>query len=400
MTGPALLDRLRELERHKHAIEVEELALIAQLETDGVAFDLGAKNTVDLLRYALNIGAHDAAGRVKLAAAVCERRTLTGVPVEPAHPQTAAALAEGSISVRAAATVVATVDRISDFVVDDAGPLFETNLIEFARDHDPETLGKYANGMKARVDQDGAYRDLERAHRRRELTLNRRADGSGTLSGELTCEAAEYVHTLLDTLAKPKLDAETGQRDLRSAGQRRHDALLEAMKLLYAAGTLPTVNGCATLMVLRAEVDDLATGSGIAQTAHGYAVPMDVAKGWLDPEARAILVLLSKTKGIVAYSDKHRFFTEQQRLTMFARDKGCSYWGCDSTFSWTQAHHVTDFAITKRTSVDDGALACTANHATFEQMGWKSIMHGGLPHWVPPDWVDPERRPRRNKLHD
>ena len=82
-------------------------------------------------------------------------------------------------------------------------------------------------------------------------------------------------------------------------------------------------------------------------TAHGVAVPMDVAKGWLDPEARAILVLLSKTRGIVAYSDKHRLFTEQQRLAMFARDKGCSYWGCDSTFSWTQAHHVTDFAITK-----------------------------------------------------
>jgi hypothetical protein len=281
--------------------------------------------------------------------------------------------------VRAAGTIVATVDKIDDLVADHAGPLFETNLIEFARDHDPETLGRYAHGMKAKLDQDGAYRDLERAHRRREVTLHRRADGSGIISGELTCEAAEYVHTLLDTLAKPHLEPD-GTRDLRTAGQRRHDALLEGLKLLFAAGTLPTVNGCATLMVLRAEVDDLATGTGIAHTAHGFAVPMDVAKGWLDSEARAILVLLSKTKGIVAYSDKHRFFSEQQRLAMFARDKGCSYWGCDSTFSWTQAHHVTDFAITRRTSVDDGALACTANHATFEKMGGfrRSSQHGQL----------------------
>jgi hypothetical protein len=374
--------------------------VIAKLEARQVAFELGAKNTVDLLRHALTIGARDAAGRVKLAAAVCERRSLTGVPVEPAHPQTAAALAEGSISVRAAATIVATVDKIDDLVADDAGPLFEANLIDFARDHDPQTLARYATGMKARVDQDGAYRDLERAHRRRELSLQRRADGSGTLSGELTCEAAEYLDTMLDTLAKPHLDAETGRRDLRSAGQRRHDGLLEAMKLLFASGALPTVNGCATTLVLRAEVDDFAKGTGIAHTAHGYAVPMDVAKGWLDPEARAILVLLSKTRGIFAYSEKHRFFTEQQRLAMFARDKGCSYWGCDSTFSWTQAHHVTDYKITRRTSVDDGALACTANHATFEKMGWRSEMVGGFPHWVPPDWVDPEHRPRRNRLHD
>ena len=91
-----MLDRLRELERRKLAIEVEELTLIAQIDTDGLAFDLGAKSTVDLLRYALNIGARDAAGRVRLAAAVSERATVTGVPVGPAHPQTAAALTEGA----------------------------------------------------------------------------------------------------------------------------------------------------------------------------------------------------------------------------------------------------------------------------------------------------------------
>ena len=302
---------------------------------------------------------------------------------------------------RAAGTIVATVDKIDDLVADDAGPLFETNLIDFARDHDPETLGRYAHGMKAKLDQDGAYRDLERAHRRREVTLHRRADGSGTLSGELTCEAAEYVDTMLDTLAKPTPDAETGQRDLRSAGQRRHDALLEAMKLLFAAGTLPTVNGCATTLVLRAEVDDLAKG-----TRHRPHRPRRTPSPWTSPRAGSTpkpersWCCCRRRRGIVAYSDKHRLFTEQQRLAMFARDKGCSYWGCDSTFSWTQAHHVTDYKITRRTSVDDGALACTANHATFEKMGWRSEMVGGYPHWVPPDWVDPEHRPRRNRLHD
>jgi len=216
---------------------------------------------------------------------VCERTTLTGVPVEPAHPQTAAALAEGSISTRAAATIVRTVDAIDDFVVDDAGPLFEQNLIEFARDHDPETLGRHAHGMKHRLDQDGAYREADRA-------------------------------------------------------QRRHDALLEAMKLLFASGQLQTVNGCATTIVLHADLDDFGKGEGVAWTAHGVAVPTNLAKRWLDPEARALMVLLSRTKGIVAYSDKQRLFTEQQRLAMFARDQGCSYWGCDAPIAWTQAHHL------------------------------------------------------------
>jgi hypothetical protein len=399
LSGPELLAVFREQERIKHQADLVELAVIAKLEARNVAFDLGAKNTVDLLRHACNIGARDAGGRVKLAAAVTERTTLTGVPVEPAHPQTAAALGAGQISVRAAGTIVRTVDAISDFVVDEAGPLFETSLIDFARDHDPETLGKYAHGLKIRLDQDGAYRDLERAQRRRGITPRRRPDGSGPAEVELTSELHEYLATVFDTFGKPH-PGPNGERDLRTPAQRRHDALLEAMKLLFASGRLPTVNGCATTLVLHADVDDFAQNQGVAWTANGVAVPMGHAKGWLDPEARAILVLLSKTKGIVAYSDKHRLFTEQQRLAMFARDKGCSYWGCDATFAWTQAHHMTDWAITRRTSVDDGALACSANHATFERMGWRSEMINGYAHWIPPSWVDPEQRPRRNHVHD
>ncbi len=203
LTGTAVLDRLRELEGRKKAIEVEQLGLIAQVEADGLAYDLGAKSTAVLLRDALHIGARDAAGRVRLAAAVTPRRTLTGELVEAAHPQTAAALAAGVISTRHAATVVAMTDRIDDLLADQSAPLFECALLDFAADHDPDILARFANGLYARVDQDGAFRDVEAAHRRRTITLHRRPDGSGSIAGELTCEAAEYLETLFDTLAKP-----------------------------------------------------------------------------------------------------------------------------------------------------------------------------------------------------
>jgi hypothetical protein len=148
------------------------------------------------------------------------------------------------------------------------------------------------------------------------------------------------------------------------------------------------------------DADALATGQGTARTGYGYTVPADLAKTWLEPEARAILVLLSKTKGIEAYSSTQRLFTEQQRLAMLARDGGCSYWGCDTPGAWTEAHHVYDWRKTKRTRVDEGAPVCGGNHRSFEQMGWTSTMINGRPHWIPPAWVDPTRTPRRNQLHD
>ncbi len=242
------------------------------------------------------IGARDAAGRVRLAAAVTPRRTLTGETVEAQHPQTAAALAEGcdldpgrghgrgddGQDRRPARRPVSTnVSRRA--------------LLDFARDHDPDLLARFANGLYARVDQDGAFRDIEAAHRRRSLSLHRRADGSASIAGELTCEAAEYLETLFDTLGKPHPGPD-GERDPRTPGQRRHDALLGAFKILFSSGSLPTANGCATTLVLTATVGEFADGTGIVHTAHGYAVPTAVADRWLDPKAKAILVLLSKTK--------------------------------------------------------------------------------------------------------
>ncbi len=111
-------------------------------------------------------------------------------------------MAEGAISTRHAITVVATADRISDFVADTAGPLFETQLLDCAREHDPDTLARFAHDLYTAVDQDGAFRDIEAAHRRREVSLHRRPDGSATIAGELTCEAAEYLETLFDTLGQ------------------------------------------------------------------------------------------------------------------------------------------------------------------------------------------------------
>ena len=80
-------------------------------------------------------------------------------------------------------------DKIDDLLADQSAPLYETALLEFAAEHDPDLLARFANGLYARVDQDGAFRDIETAHRRRTLTLHRRADGQRTIAGELTCEA-------------------------------------------------------------------------------------------------------------------------------------------------------------------------------------------------------------------
>jgi hypothetical protein len=81
---------------------------------------------------------------------------------------------------------------------------------------------------------------------------------------------------------------------------------------------------------------------------------------------------------------------------MIARDRGCSFPGCTVPPLWTQAHHVTDYSHTGRTSIDDGALLCGHHHREFQRLGYRCTMPDGIPHWTAPPWIDPDQTPRRN----
>ena len=345
----------------------------------------GCKNVVQLLRQVLNLSAGEAAAKVRLAAAVSPRHMLTGQVVAPLHPDTAAAFTAGEVSARSADIVTRTVDRLPDCVLEEAHSAVEAVLLDFARTHDPDTLARHATRI---------------------ATALIRTEPCGTTSGPpgtaaWICTASPTAPDCSPPGSPPKRPntctpcwtawadpppprRTVGARDLRTPGQRRHDALLTGLKLLLTSSRLPKAGGCATTVLLTMDVHDFATNSGVATTGHGYPIPVSLAKRWLDPEAKAILVLLSKTRAILAYSDKQRLFTEQQRLAMLARDGGCSYPGCDATLAWLDAHHVTDYHQTHRTSVDDGALVCGPHHDTFQSMGWTSTMLNGRPHWIPP----------------
>jgi len=68
----------------------------------------------------------------------------------------------------------------------------------------------------------------------RSVRLETTFEGAGVLGGDLTPECAAIVTAVLDALSAP-----AGAGDLRTHGQRYHDALAEAMQRLLAAGLLP-----------------------------------------------------------------------------------------------------------------------------------------------------------------
>ena len=56
-------------------------------------------------------------------------------------------------------------------------------------------------------------------------------------------------------------------------------------------------------------------------------------------------------------------------LCILAKDRGCSFPNCDVARYHTEAHHVSAWATTHVTDVDNLTLACGPNHKLAEQ-GW------------------------------
>jgi hypothetical protein len=85
-------------------------------------------------------------------------------------------------------------------------------------------------------------------------------------------------------------------------------------------------------------------------------------------------------------------------LSCHSKDRGCTAPSCDVPGYFTEVHHVTPWAKTHTTDVNDLALAGGAQHKITEQ-GWttRKNRHGDT-EWIPPPHLD-YGQPRINRYH-
>lgn len=143
-----------------------------------------------------------------------------------------------------------------------------------------------------------------------------------------------------------------------------------------------------------------------ATAAAGYAVD-----GWGDPLGHGVLarllcdadlqtVTVSEGRRVLDLGRTVRLATAKQRAALIARDRGCVMPGCTAPLSRCEAHHVTWWRHGGATDLENLALCCPAHHAAIHTGTWVLQMRDGIPHVIPPRWVDPTQTPRRNSLFD
>jgi hypothetical protein len=364
-----------------------KLHLIREIDGRNLPIAQEAANTAIWLRGRLHISIHTARRLVDLARMLDQRPVLD------------AALSTATLNVEQAQIVAKTVRDLTGETSPDVVDLAEKTLIGQYPDWEPVIFRKIAARILAHVapevaedaDRRAAEREQKRAQQTRAFTLTNNGDGRYRLTGWLDAEAAAIVNAALDPLCKP--DAE------RTATQRRADALVEVCRLALRTEELPANGGDRPQIVVTIPYDVVRNQLGAGQLDTGERLSAEQVRR-LACDAHLIPMVLGGDGQILDVGQARRLFTGPLRRALVVRDGGCAFPGCDRPPRWCDAHHIRAWTAGGRTALNNGVLLCGFHHRLIHRGEWEVRLGvDGMPEFIPPYYVDSERKPRRNIYH-
>lgn len=393
LTDADLLAEIGQLERQARRLASAWHSLITQAEQRLLPQRIGATSTSAMLQSLLRLSPTEAKQRVMAAAVLAPRVGLTGESLPPLLPVVADAQRGGEISAEHARVITRTMERIPAGVALDLFDAAERSLTSAAQELRPREVGQLGERLLAHLDPDGVLQSDAEHERRRVFDLIPLADGSYRAHGYLTPDCGAQLLAAISPRSAPA-PTDDDVPDPRTPAQRRHDALAELAGLTVRRNELVEGRGT-TQLIITMTADQLASGEGLAETSFGQFIPAREALRLADEAALAFL-LRDARGAVLAEGRSRRLATRSQSLALIARDKGCSFPGCDRPPDWTQRHHVLSWMEGGPTDVDNLTLLCGSHHRNFERWGWCCRMIDGLPWWIPPPWLDRQQRPRLN----
>ena len=351
-THDELSSALATVRRLQAQLEYVSVSVVGEVDRRGSHVNDGALSAAAWARMHTRMSPRGAAAAVRTAR-VLRSKSL---------PQTAAAFRAGEVD---GAHVRVIADGVAEAPAG-AAALIEPEALEAARRSDPREVASVMRMFRHALDPDDADRAALARLERRGLSAAPTLDGmvAGTfLADEVS---GSVILTALDA-ASPLVSG-----DGRTAAQRRLDALTDICRRFLASPDAPMSGGGHAHLIVTVDADGL-TGSGPGpggtlswvgpiggSTARRVGCDADVTVVAVGPGGQSEVV-----------DRQRRFFTWAQRKAMIARDGDrCAVPWCDRPVSWSDGHHLRDWALGGPTTVDNGALPCAAHHTMLHEGAW------------------------------
>jgi hypothetical protein len=308
------------------------------------------------------------------------------------------AILNGRVSVAAADAIHAGLGAPAVAVPADVLDQAVERLCGDAESIDPDRLQRRAREVRDELDEAGvADREAQRRDAR-SLRLVRQADGMTRIVWLLDPESAAIVTEVYDRATSPRRGGprfvDSDQReaasairdDPRSTEQLASDSFTELLRqsgavdreVLLGSGT-PAVRVLVSAAALEAR-----RGHGVLESGESVSIATVERLACSDG---VLPIILDGSGQALDLGREQRLYNRRQRLALAVRDGGCMWPGCDRPPSWTEAHHIHQWARDRgRTDLADGILLCRHHHLRLHDEGWEIERRAGR-YWLepPPD---------------
>ena len=371
------------------------VAATATLERDGAFTERGYRNATLALADLLGCDRSEARRRTSAAEHVHPRTGLDGSVLPPRLPATATRFADGRIGLDHVHVIAAVLGSGAARRVDPARlATAEEQIAEQAALCTPNELRTWATRLIDALDEDGPEPDDAPPPQVNELTVVPSSSGSGgRISGRFDDAAMfDAIATAVDALAAPR-----DGLDRRSPAERQAEALADVCTFALghaSASVVPDTGGRRPVISVLIGLDDLQHRARAAVLDFGGAVSPESLR-MLACDAGIVPVVMNGAGQPLDVGRIKRTVPDGLRRAVTARDRGCAHPGCSRPPSWCEVHHIVPWEAGGETSLDNCVMLCKVHHRLLHHSDWLVRIRDGRPEFVPPRWIDPEQRPRR-----
>ena len=347
------------------------------------------------------------------------RRSLGAAEALDEMPGLRGAVDSGEVSLANAERLADAARRTAPEAVDSAA-----DLMAMAKEMPPDRFAREAGAWTQRHQSDHGHQDYLNKRRHRYLKTWKQQDGMVRLDGLLDPETGTRICNRLQDAAEElrrqdQKSARRGAAAAASEGPAADDAPVASEGPASSrgdtdAGGSSGGEGARSWDQLRADALDLLTSGAADDKGHGGAGGRPKAEvivvadiGTLtgdDPAGRceipgtgpvppAVLqriacdaqltgLLFSNGKPLHHGATVRTATTAQWRM-LIARDRGCI--GCGAEPGQCQAHHITPYAQTRRTDIENLVLVCWRCHHNIHDHHWQVTHRNGKPALEPPN---------------
>lgn len=341
---------------------------------------------------------------------------VRGARREGNHAGVSEAAVAGRIATGQARAISAVLDGLAAELDVTQQTAAEDLLLQLAGHLDADQLARSAGRVLREIVPERAeesletrlQREAEAAHRQRSLRFFYEG-ASVRFDGSLPRADAEVWIAQLDAHAEQTRRTRLERRDPLAVAitpeQRRADALVALNRARTTTSPDDSAPSPARVLVLLDHAQLAAGAAGAGMLPDGTPLSSGDLRR-LCCDAELIPVVLGAPSAVLDVGRAERLVTPELRAALIARDRGCSFPGCDAPPARCEAHHVLPWWAGGPTALHNLVLLCHTHHPTVEPARfalrdqWQvRIAPDGLPEFLPPVRLDPARAPVRHARH-